>query len=294
MNKILAIVLCTVSSLGVATAPTHAADTPPAQVLVVNDSNNYQGDLLTFPVNVVARFGDATSAVVCIPAKTALRGVSTATDGSLNVRIDPNQARGFWPRFWRAVAFWESHDDRVTSLRFSNPAPGFSSYTSCVQESIDGLIGRKGTPLQNVILNNAVLNVPKSVVDQSKPNRFGLSYGGLLVPFKYHFTGSQQFNTNTTIAPYLGYRLDRESLGRSIEFIAFVGAAPISVSGNSNGQTTNQTLAGFSYGGGIIGKLKDAFQWGVVVGVDRVSGGATYEDNGKPWVALELGYSFSQ
>jgi hypothetical protein len=286
-----------VSMLGTAISPTSAADqatNPPSQPQVLSDINNYQGDLLKFPVNVVARFSN-TSTAVCIPAWTALRWMSSVADGSLNVTVD--RPRGFWTRIWYAIAFWKWSDQKplplIMSSKFSAAVSHrFDLYSACNIE--DAHLIRNGKAVDSVTLNNRVLNIPKVIVDQSKPDRFGLSYGGLIVPYKYHFTGSKQFNANTTLAPYMGYRIDKETLGRSIELIGFVGAAPVSASQNVNGQSTTQTLAGFSYGGGIIGKLKDTFQWGVVIGADRVGGGSTYPDNGKPWVAIELGYSFSQ
>jgi len=39
--------------------------------------------------------------------------------------------------------------------------------------------------------------------------------------------------------------------------------------------------------------VKGAFQMGVVVGADRVNKNAGYEDNGKTWLAVELGFAFS-
>lgn len=210
-----------------------------------NDKNNYDGDRLTFSVNVKAKFGNHST---CIPKGTELRGFPPTTDGSLNVRVE--------------------------KLNKDAPACGGDTNVNATE--------------------NIVLNIPKEEIDKTPPNRFGLCYGALVVPYKYHFTGSKDFNGNSSVGPYMGYRFDKESFGVSAEFVGFIGVSNISVTQSVNGQNTTQSLAGFSYGLGIIGNVKNSFQLGVVFGADRVSGSANYKDNGKIWGAIELGYSFAQ
>jgi len=138
------------------------------------------------------------------------------------------------------------------------------------------------------------LNISKEEFEKRPPNRYGFCYGALVVPYKYHFNGSKEFNGNSTIGPYLGYRLDKASMGVAAEFIGFAGASNVSITQTTNGQPSTQNLAGFSYGVGIIGVVKSDFQLGVVLGFDTVSNSANYVDNNKPWVAISIGYSFAQ
>ena len=98
----------------------------------------------------------------------------------------------------------------------------------------------------------------------------------------------------TTIGPYLGYRFDENDHGYGVKAILFTGASAVTVNQTVNGKETTQNLAGFSFGGGFIGQVKNEFQLGIILGVDRVSESAKYEDNGKVWVAVGLGYSFSK
>ncbi len=123
-----------------------------------------------------------------------------------------------------------------------------------------------------------------------KPNRYGLTYGALFVPYKYHFSGSKEFNSDSTIGPFMGYRFDANTVGFGVKLIGFLGGSMISVIDDNN---KTQSLAGFSYGIGIIGELKNDFQLGMVLGQDRVSDGSNYEDNGKWWGAIALGFSFA-
>lgn len=126
-----------------------------------------------------------------------------------------------------------------------------------------------------------------------KPDRYGLTYGALVVPYKYHFSGSKDFDGNSTVGPFLGYRFDRNSLGVGVKVVGFLGASAISVTHLVENTPKKETLAGFSYGIGILGEIKNEFQLGLVFGKDRVGDDSGYEDNGKWWGAVALGFSFA-
>lgn len=114
-----------------------------------------------------------------------------------------------------------------------------------------------------------------------------------MVPYKYHFSGSREFGGSATIGPDFGYRSEKNSYGFGLKYIAFLGAGTVSVTQNVDGVATKQSLSSFSYGVGVLGEIKQDFQWGLVFGRDRVSGASKFPDNGKTWVAIALGYSFS-
>jgi hypothetical protein len=139
----------------------------------------------------------------------------------------------------------------------------------------------------------SVVFVATTEITRVPANRFGLTYGVLAVPFKFHLSGAKELTGSASLGSYLGYRFDREgSLGIGVATVAFVGAADIAVPSTIGGATQN--VAGFSYGLGVIGTVKGNFQLGGVLGFDRVSSNAGYQYNGKPWIAFELGYSFMQ
>jgi hypothetical protein len=216
-----------------------------------NSDDNYIGDRLSFPTRVFATYSGAKKGeTVCIPARTALRGLSKVTEKGLTVSV-------------------------------IGPTP---------------VIGKdiKGCEDDSNLESDIDLNISKEEFEKILPNRYGFCYGALVVPYKYHFNGSKEFNGNSTIGPYLGYRLDKASIGVAAEFIGFAGASNVSVTQTTNGQASTQNLAGFSYGVGIIGVVKSDFQLGVVLGFDTVSKSANYVDNNKPWVAISIGYSFAQ
>lgn len=156
-----------------------------------------------------------------------------------------------------------------------------------------------GTPLDcskdNVpIPDDRVIYIDKQTIEHSAPTRYGLTYGMLLVPFKYHMQGEHEFASGGTVAPYLGYRFDRNYLGLGFKLVGFLGGAGVSVLQNVDGVETTQTLAGLSTGFGFLGTIKNEFQFGLIFGSDHVSDSANYPRNGEWWVALGVGFSFSE
>jgi len=157
-----------------------------------------------------------------------------------------------------------------------------------------GSDGNRCDPSKTVKQGDIVV-VSQADIDGTPPDRYGLTYGGLLVPYKYHAAGSKSFTGNTSVGGYIGWRQDRSGMtGLALQYVLFLGAASIPVTQTSAaGQSTTQNMSGVSYGVGILGTVKGAFHMGFVVGADRVNKNAGYEDNGKTWVAVEIGYAFS-
>jgi hypothetical protein len=120
----------------------------------------------------------------------------------------------------------------------------------------------------------------------------GITYGMLVIPFKYQLAGDKQFVGNASLGGYLGYRFDfmHKFLGVTATPIAFMGGSSISVKDANNTDTKN--LAGFSAGLGLIGTLQGSFQAGVVLGWDWVGQNEGYQYNGKPWIAMQIGWAF--
>jgi hypothetical protein len=137
------------------------------------------------------------------------------------------------------------------------------------------------------------LVVPKKTVDELPENLSGLSYGVLAVPFKYHLRGSKEFNGGGAIGPYAGYMLESGSWGVSLEVVGFMGLSGVDVERTVDGKSVKETLKALSYGAGLIGRIRDNFQVGLILGADRVGKASKYENNGKPWLSVSIGYAFS-
>lgn len=124
--------------------------------------------------------------------------------------------------------------------------------------------------------------------------RSGWVYGALLVPYKYFFH-DKSFASATTIGPYLGYSMG--GLGFNTSFVASVGLSSLAVA-NPNGDGDTSTIQGFSAAIGLIGgvyKNNNPLRFGILLGKDWAGSNSTvpYKHEGKTWVAVQIGFSFS-
>ncbi|MCS0581003.1 hypothetical protein NX784_05325 [Massilia pinisoli] len=226
-----------------------------------SDRINYMGDQISYPIDIyVARVDMSvnphTSTALCAPARSRFKGAGQAV-------VSPNATPS--PIF--RVVNVGPVDTKVTQGR-------------CTVGS-------------NLIQVGDVVVFAAADLKMIPPDRFGLTYGTLLVPYKYHFSGSD-FGSGASVGGYLGYRWDRSGvLGIALQPVLFLGAAIIPVSQVSNGQVKTENMGGISYGLGLLGTVKDSFHLGIVIGADRVNKSADYRYNGKPWLAISLGFEFS-
>lgn len=143
-----------------------------------------------------------------------------------------------------------------------------------------------------VLPSDRLIYVDEQDYGRTVRNRYGLTFGGLVIPFKYQFQGSRTVQAGGAVGGYLGIRLDSDVWGVELKPIVFVGGGVVNVEQSVNGTAQTQSLAGLSYGLGLVGSIKDSFQLGLVVGKDRVGKSAGYVDDGKWWLALSFGTSF--
>jgi hypothetical protein len=118
----------------------------------------------------------------------------------------------------------------------------------------------------------------------------------LAVPFKFQLTGAHQLTGSASVGPYLGYRWATTSYGWALTTAAFAGVSNVSTSktsGSKAADTTDQNPA-FSYGGALLVEVKGGFQAGAVLGVDSIGSGNNFHYNNRPWLAFQIGYSFTQ
>lgn len=123
--------------------------------------------------------------------------------------------------------------------------------------------------------------------------RAGFRYGALVVPFKMQLSGGKALTGSASLGGYLGYQDPVGDIGLNFTPVLFGGLSNISTSATTGSTTTSQTVAGLSYGAGLLFDVKDDFHIGLVLGFDHVSSAQKYQYNDKPWVSFEIGYSFA-
>lgn len=218
-----------------------------------SDTENYIGDKVRYPTAIFAK------------------GIALGSDEVKNVCIEPNiDLRGLGKVNIKMGTQLVEHKAFVVM----DPAP--TKVTVCKAEE---------QPAENsiVALDPAML---KSV----PPKRSGLTFGTLVVPYKYHLKGDQSLGGGATLGGYLGWRY--QAWGYDLQAVGFAGATKVDVPGLKDGKATTDSVAGLSYGIGLLGTVKNEFKLGLVAGQDRVNRSVNYVNNGKTWFSVSIGYDF--
>ena len=245
---------------------------------VTSDRDNFTGDRIRFPYTTLiveaTKLGNGGGTTpVCVPARTNLLGVGK---GTLNANGSVKEMSIFSlkaPAVPPVLA--TSSPDEVKEAQ----AAAATAAAQC------------GT-VPVAAVGQAVLLDPE-MLRKSPPERFGWTYGTLVVPYKYQVQGDRSLSGGATLGGYAGFRGSPFG-GPSLVFMGFAGATKVDVPTTRNGQAVTESVAGLSYGVGLLGSIKDAFKVGFVIGADRVDNKLGYVNNGKTWISFSLGYDFYQ
>jgi hypothetical protein len=233
----------------------------PSNYSVVNASADYSGVRLSYPVRVYAKVYD-TGKIVCIPPNFPLRGLGLLTSNGVPVKLKADLATD----------------------------PDFKEYGNCDDENQAG--DAATMPKLTTVVGRALI-IDEKTTKMYTPRSNGLTYGILVVPFKYYVNGSRDFKGAGTIGPYAGWTAQSSKWAAGLELVGFAGLSAVSSEKIVDGKATSETLAAFGYGVAVIGRIRNNFQVGIVAGQDRVGKSSQYKDNGKWWLALSVGYPFS-
>jgi hypothetical protein len=124
--------------------------------------------------------------------------------------------------------------------------------------------------------------------------RSGVTFGGLLIPFKYRLSGDKGFVSSSTVAPYVGFRTRYlQTFGVSFTPILSAGVAFVPVR-NPNGGTDPETKNAMSFAAGFVMTTSkdEKFNAGVVIGRDVLSDSDRRLDPNvnKPWLSFYIGF----
>lgn len=158
--------------------------------------------------------------------------------------------------------------------------------------------GPKTTSVQPV-------SMPASTLSRHGAIRRGFVYGVLTTPYKY-FPGDKGFETGLPIGPYLGWRTGQSGLGGTVVAAFTLGAVkadttmPDPTDSAKKVVTGRTDLMALSLAGGYVVDItrnvnKSSFKMGVLIGRDHVnqSQNISYPHNRKTWVAIQLGFDFT-
>ncbi len=255
--------------------------------------DNYWGDRIFFQQDIPAWIVDTGKdpyeiKAVCIPYWAELRGT-----GAAKFREGANESKTY--NLFYVEALYKPHKE-CKNAKPESAGETTSSSTSAAEVA--------------TINEDDVVMIKDSVLSSLPPMRFGFVYGTLTVPYKYFPKLKSRKQTSpkllgsSTVGGYFGVRRpfdfisdifnsDLFLLGVDLQAIVFCGTVPITIEEqDASGQSTSSTAMGVSYGGGLVGQIKQRFSLGFVFGTDIVDKKVHYSNNGKLWIAAELGYSF--
>jgi hypothetical protein len=265
-----------------------------------NSDSNYLSDHLNWdsPIHVYAM--DSTGGVdldtpYCLNAGVKVIGMdssytsATKTDAS----ADADSTDGKKSTTAPAANYLPVKLDMRGGL-FYQPQPS-GTVTANVQASGDSAKFCASSDTTNALSIGETDEFYVDADDLGAANREGWDYGTLVIPFKYQVTGKNALQSSASLGAYLGYRFSWRLMGWTVRPVAFAGLSEIPTSqATNNGKTTSQTVAGLSYGLGLVGTVKDSFNVGLVVGFDHVNSVQAYPYQDKPWISLAIGYSFTK
>lgn len=247
-----------------------------------SDEDNFVSDRITFPVAIWVTAIDLTTntmqrEILCAPAGTQFRGLGD------RIATKDNKSSA------ETLFLVEKIGNYTSNLEHIKNILGLNKYTATKVNDDCATLNRKSVKVNQTVL------LKHDRIHSFNPVRKGVSFGTLIVPYKYHPGGDSTFSGGTTLGGYLGYRVDRTGFtGFETNFISFAGTTTIAVPETSaDGTTKIGNRSGFSYGVGVLAKVKNEFQLGFVIGRDSVDDAAMYDRNDKTWFALSLGFDFS-
>jgi hypothetical protein len=110
-----------------------------------------------------------------------------------------------------------------------------------------------------------------------------LDHGVLSVPFKFRYD-PVKIMAGGELGYYIGRRWGRTSV------VSHAGFSPISL--NDVNSDVPETKLGLTFGIGLVYRLTEEFQVGIIEGQDFFEGVESWTYKYKPWISLTVGYAF--
>jgi hypothetical protein len=134
--------------------------------------------------------------------------------------------------------------------------------------------------------------IAKEELNKYDFKRSGVTFGGLVVPFKFRLGGDQAVTSSSTVAPYLGFTSRYlQFFGLSLDPVITAGLAFVPVTNPATG--TSESKSAFSYGAGFVltSSKNEQFHAGLIIGKDVLSSSDRAKDPNvdKAWISFYVG-----
>lgn len=281
------------------TSAAQTTTTPP----IPNSDSNYLDDHLEWnmPVYIYPTGSDGVdlNSTYCLPANTTVVGLdskyttgtppnTTTAQNYLPVRLHDIDGKTVLNAPIQKQSSTDANGNQVGVRRCDN--------IDVKQAMKPSAQASKDLDTALPIFDDTQFFVGASDLDHTS-SRAGWDFGTLVVPFKFQMSDKSIVTGSATLGGYVGYNIGLDLPGFRVSPVGFVGVSEISLpqqSGGNGNKTSSETVAGLSYGVGLMGTIKDSFNISLVFGADHVSGNKSYQYQDKPWVSFALGYSFTK
>ena len=136
--------------------------------------------------------------------------------------------------------------------------------------------------------------IKKSVLKQVGYTRTGVTFGGLVVPFKFRFGTNKTLSASPAVAPYVGFRTGWfQSYGVTFTPVVAAGLSLVPVTNADTSATSTKTALTVAGGLRFTSSKSDAFSAGLLIGYDFINKSDREGDKSltKPWLSFYVGAS---
>jgi hypothetical protein len=160
------------------------------------------------------------------------------------------------------------------------------------QQDLEGTDLGKACRNAGLVSKDSSYTIPAEELMTYDFKRSGVTFGALVIPFKFRLGGDRAVTASSTVAPYLGFTSRYlQFFGLTLNPVATAGVAFVPVTNPATGKA--ETRPGFSLGGGLVLKSSknDQFSAGLIVGRDVLSKSDRDLDPNvsKAWLSFYLG-----
>jgi hypothetical protein len=124
--------------------------------------------------------------------------------------------------------------------------------------------------------------------------RSGVSFGGLVVPFKYRLGSAKQLVSSSTIAPFIGFRTAMlQDFGLTFTPLVAAGLSLVPVADADGKSTSSRSAYTFAVGLRLTSSKNESFSAGLLFGRDFLNKADREADPSvkKPWLSFYVGAS---
>lgn len=151
----------------------------------------------------------------------------------------------------------------------------------------------KACPVENRVNGFSQYKLSKNKLAQTSYQRSGITFGALVVPFKYRL-GAKELVSSSAIAPYIGFRTAwLQGFGMTFTPILAAGLSLVPVTDAGTSTTATKSAYTFAAGLRLTSSKSESFSAGLILGRDFLNkvDKAGDKNADKPWVSFYLGYA---